>query len=259
MTPNPQYPGQPYGVPNQRSGLATAAFVCALVGIPLAACGIGVLLELVALGLGIGALVQISNTPGLGGRGFAITAIVLPSVFLVVGMIGVMAAGAIPNFIRFQARSKQAECKSNLKSVYTAEQSFYAEKQAYSTNTSEIGFGPQRGNRYAYFLFDVGQLQDRSTARTGDGPGVTGIGVDTFKYQNARPLSYSDVPALAGGAKAGVHGQCPDCSFVAVCAGNIDQDEALDVWSISSTDRTGKKGETIPGGVPYNDVNDVTE
>ncbi|HEY8209556.1 MAG TPA: DUF4190 domain-containing protein [Myxococcaceae bacterium] len=249
MTPNPQYPGQPAPASQGTSGLAIAALICGIIGV-CAPCPFG----LISIGLGIGALVKISNNPGLGGKVLAIVGMILPVVVL-----PVYAAIAIPNFIKFQARAKQAECKSNLKSAYTAERSFQAEKNAYSTNANEIGFGPERGNRYAYFLFDVGQVQDRSTARPEDGPGVTGFGVDTFKHPQERPISYGDVPEVAGGQRAGVHGQCPECSFVVVCAGNIDKDATLDVWSISSEDRTSPKGEHIPGGIPFNDVSDVNE
>src|SRR4051812_28340220 len=167
MTPNPQYPGQPMPVSQGTSGLAIAALILGLIGV-CAPCPFG----LISLGLGIAALVKIGNTPGLGGKALAIIGMVLPVVAL-----PIYAAIAIPNFIKFQARSKQSECKANLKSAYTAEQSFYQEKNAYSTNAGEIGFSPARGNRYAYFLFDVGQVQDRSTARVGGGPGITGISV----------------------------------------------------------------------------------
>lgn len=248
MTPNPQYPGQPAPITPGTSGLAIAALVVGLVGM-CAPC-----LALVSIPLGIAALVKISKTPGLGGKVPAIIGMIVPVVVLPVYL-----AIAIPNFIKFQARSKQMECKSNLKAAYTSERGFYAENNAYSTNIKEIGFSPERGNRYAYFLFDVGQMQDRTTARTDDGPAITGIGVDTFRYPDARPISASELPPVLGELKAGVHGQCPQCSFVVVCAGNLDQDETLDVWSVSSADRTSKTGEPILGGTPYNDVSDVND
>src|SRR5688500_8075870 len=53
--------------------------------------------------------------------------------------IGILAAIAIPNFIKFQSRSKQSECKARLKAVYTAERSVFAEKDLYSENPSELG------------------------------------------------------------------------------------------------------------------------
>jgi type IV pilus assembly protein PilA len=258
MTPNPQYPGQQYpgapaGGPQRTSKLATAALIFGLIG-GLLPCPFG----LVAIGLGIAALVSISNNPGLGGRGLAIAGIVVP---IVMGsMVGILAAIAIPNFIRFQARAKQSECRANLKSVFTAQKSYFQEKDQYSSLPQEIGFSPERGNRYAYFLDVSGSLQDRSSAALStSGQDETGIGVDTFKYGAMRSLTVDDMSAaLAGRLEPGVQGQCPDCSFTAVCAGNLDQDGTLDVWSISSEDRT-IGAERVMAGVPFNHVNDVTD
>jgi type IV pilus assembly protein PilA len=43
-----------------------------------------------------------------------------------VGIAGVLAAAALPNFARFQARSKQSEAKVNLKAMFTAQRAFQA-------------------------------------------------------------------------------------------------------------------------------------
>ena len=45
----------------------------------------------------------------------------LIELMIVVAIIGILAAIAIPNFIKFQARSKQGEAKTNLKSLFTAQ------------------------------------------------------------------------------------------------------------------------------------------
>src|SRR5205085_1607590 len=76
----------------------------------------------------------------------------LIELMIVVAIIGILAAIAIPNFIKFQARAKQSEAKANLKAVYTAEKAYYQEKDTYSNEVGRIGFAPERGNRYAYDL-----------------------------------------------------------------------------------------------------------
>ncbi len=76
----------------------------------------------------------------------------LIELMIVVAIIGILAALAIPNFIRFQARSKQSEVKANLKSLFTAERSYYQEHDMYSECIKKIGFNPERGNRYHYVV-----------------------------------------------------------------------------------------------------------
>ena len=75
----------------------------------------------------------------------------LIELMIVVAIIGILAAIAIPNFIKFQARSKQSEVKANLKSFFTAEKSVFQEKDYYTESIGEVGFSPERGNRYAYY------------------------------------------------------------------------------------------------------------
>ncbi len=43
-----------------------------------------------------------------------------------------------------------------------------------------------------------------------------------------------------------------------VAAGNIDNDDTVDVWTISSKDRT-VNGQRVPAGTPFNNVDDTKE
>ena len=90
-------------------------------------------------------------------RGFT-----LIELMIVVAIIGILAAIAIPNFVKFQCRSKQSEAKGSLKAIYTAEESYRAEQDKYINctttecgvgGTSPIGFNP-KGNKVRYH-YDV--------------------------------------------------------------------------------------------------------
>src|ERR1700730_3423065 len=76
----------------------------------------------------------------------------LLELMIVVAIIGLLAALAFTNFIKFQARSRQSEAKSNLKALFTAEKSYYGDKLSYCTAMDTIGFTPERGNRYLYTI-----------------------------------------------------------------------------------------------------------
>ena len=51
----------------------------------------------------------------------------LMELMIVVAIIGILAAIAIPNFLRFQLKAKSSEGKTNLAAIRTAEESYFAE------------------------------------------------------------------------------------------------------------------------------------
>ena len=55
----------------------------------------------------------------------------LIELMIVVAIIGILAAIAIPNFLQFQLRSKTGEAKTNLAAIRTAEEGYFAEFGVY--------------------------------------------------------------------------------------------------------------------------------
>jgi type IV pilus assembly protein PilA len=51
----------------------------------------------------------------------------LIELMIVVAIIGILAAIAIPNFLRFQLKAKTSEGKTNIAAIRTSEQSYYSE------------------------------------------------------------------------------------------------------------------------------------
>jgi type IV pilus assembly protein PilA len=217
-------------------------------------------------------------------RGFT-----LIELMIVVAIIGLLAALAIPNFIKFQARSRQSEVKSNLKALFTAEKSYYGDKLAYCTGFDTIGFAPERGNRYLYTIdAAAGQKALRTTATettvagavtdcgslTGNvGPAtVQTIGDDSFKWGVAAPVygvsvmpttfiknTATSIPAAGIGiTNAGAVGCAQGrCEFVASGMGNIDNDVTYDNWIMSSCGGNDTTAGNFSGGEPVNTLNDV--
>jgi type IV pilus assembly protein PilA len=55
----------------------------------------------------------------------------LIELMIVVAIIGILAAIAIPNFLRFQLKAKSSEGKTNLAAIRTSEESYFAEYGIY--------------------------------------------------------------------------------------------------------------------------------
>jgi type IV pilus assembly protein PilA len=67
------------------------------------------------------------------GRGFT-----LVEILIVVALIGVLSAIAIPKFLRFQLRAKAGEASTNLAAIAIAEEAFFAEKGYYASVASPV-------------------------------------------------------------------------------------------------------------------------
>jgi type IV pilus assembly protein PilA len=186
----------------------------------------------------------------------------LIELMIVVAIIGILAAIAIPNFVKFQARSKQSEAKANLKAMFTAEKAFSAEKDRFSSIVGEIGFSPERNNRYAYFADATAiDLETRTDTTNGAKSTNTGVQFDSFKYGVAAP--WDKVNAYTAGA-CGTTPGVVGTGWSGLAQGQIDNDATLDVWSISTTTRdiTGacaSTGAKNPGGEPLVETNDVNQ
>jgi type IV pilus assembly protein PilA len=211
----------------------------------------------------------------------------LIELMIVVAIIGLLAALAIPNFIRFQARSKQSEVKANLKSLFTAERSYYQEHDTYTECIKKMGFNPERGNRYHYVVNNTVNNEACITVEArADAPGVTAstdgaVLADTFKFGTGLGITaanaavavlYAPVAPMGTGIVpvadlVGVSPAAPDPngSFGGAAQGDIDNDVQVDIWYISSLSSTTAGicptlagiDMNSPGGEPKNTYNDV--
>jgi type IV pilus assembly protein PilA len=130
----------------------------------------------------------------------------LIELMIVVAIIGILAAIAIPNFLKFQAKSKQSEAKTNLKGVYTAETGYFGENNAYS-GFDEANWQPVGVARYHYSFTATGVTGNTSLEK---GATVT-----------VTPSYGAATPAVAANG------------FTAGAVGNIDSDTDPDCWTIN--------------------------
>ncbi len=73
----------------------------------------------------------------------------LVELMIVVAIIGILAALAIPRFQQFQAKSKQAEARSNLAHIYTLQLSYNGDNDTFS-NFDHLTLGGTAGGTSGY-------------------------------------------------------------------------------------------------------------
>lgn len=76
-------------------------------------------------------------------RGFS-----LVELMVVVAIIGILAAVAVPSVNKYMAKARQTEAKTNLSSLYGAEKVFFTDYGIFDTQFTVIGFKPEGRMRY---------------------------------------------------------------------------------------------------------------
>ena len=69
----------------------------------------------------------------------------LIELLIVVVIIGILAAIAIPKFANTKEKAYVAAMKSDLRNLVTAEESYFADQVSYTTSTTAVSFTPSTG------------------------------------------------------------------------------------------------------------------
>lgn len=112
----------------------------------------------------------------------------LVELMIVVAIIGILAALAIPRFQQFQAKSKQAEARSNLAHIYTLQLSYNGDNDTFSDSTPlTLGGGNSGANSVNSPAFNSVWSGDQNLCNTTNDLGfrVTDCKKVRYAYQNA--------------------------------------------------------------------------
>jgi type IV pilus assembly protein PilA len=133
----------------------------------------------------------------------------LIELMIVVAILGVLVAVAIPNFMRYQAKAKQAEAKIGLGGIWIhATTTLAAQNASYViSDISKLGYGITGTSRYSFWY----SVSGTPTAIPGSST-ATG------------PCDVNTPPAAVGTTTS---------SFTAGARGNIDGDSTCDDWTIN--------------------------
>lgn len=80
----------------------------------------------------------------------------LVELMIVVAIIGVLSAVAVPNFKKYQAKAKTSEAKVQLAAAYTAEQAFFGDFGIYHACLSYMGYEPVNELPSRYYAIGFG-------------------------------------------------------------------------------------------------------
>ncbi len=145
----------------------------------------------------------------------------LIELMIVVAIIGILAAIAIPNFLRYQAKSRQSEAKTNLGAIFVAETAYFSEVNRYGS-FSEVGYAlAGTTNRYTYRSPATGGAAASSQANGADRiPCGSPVGC-TVEADGAGPGAVANAATLA------------PARFTASAVTNLDSDGTIDGWSVN--------------------------
>jgi type IV pilus assembly protein PilA len=187
----------------------------------------------------------------------------LIELMIVVAIIGILAAIAIPNFLQYQMKSRQSEAKTNLGAIKTSEVSWQGERGCFLTVARWPALAlPAANTKSSPQTWFPGGAGPVVTAAGGQGwcVGAAGAGVSlgTFAdlgFQPTGSVLYQYAtgtyvaahtsclgPVLTPGALATHEDGATDAGptaggFRATASANLDGDAALSVWG--SADGTG--------------------
>jgi type IV pilus assembly protein PilA len=157
----------------------------------------------------------------------------LIELMVVVAVLGLVAAIAVPNYLRYQAKSRQAEARTILGELFVGEVAYYGERSYYG-DLNQIGFLLQSAtNRYGYRSGAAGPAGGASTAT----PGLDLINPCCAFALQAEQLGIQAINS-APGASAG---------FTATATANLDNDFTIDQFFVND----------IKGGIQSPNPDDV--
>jgi type IV pilus assembly protein PilA len=145
-----------------------------------------------------------------GNKGFT-----LIELMIVVAIIGILAAIAIPNFLSYQGKARQSEARVNLSGVYVSQVAFYGARGGFG-NFGQIGY-------------TLGSVSNGTCS------------VCRYTYRVAAPMTdiggaAETIVSSAGSQTEGTPASATTASqFTVTAAGNIDTDTAIDQWHITDS------------------------
>lgn len=161
----------------------------------------------------------------------------LVELMIVVAIIGVLSAVAVPNFQKYQAKAKTSEAKVQLAAAYTAEQAFFGDFGIYHSCLDYMGYNPadEKASRYYAIGFNDAAAVDTLAQASAVNSGLSNVickralsAADGITYYSAgkRIGAIDPVSApLAADSSLGDQSDDDNMTFVIAAAGIVSSKE----------------------------------
>ena len=124
----------------------------------------------------------------------------LIELMVTVAIVGILAAIALPNFMLYRSRSRQAEAKTNLGGIGTAAAAYRADHDTYAiTNTTDLAWQLLGQARYDYW-YDNKQMAVHSPQFLGGGAGALSDHSDPSTDKTFKASAAGDVGKSVAGS-----------------------------------------------------------
>jgi type IV pilus assembly protein PilA len=158
----------------------------------------------------------------------------LVELMVVVAIIGILSAIAVPNFKKYQAKSKQSEAKIQLAAIYNSEVGTQSDYDTYATCLALMGYEQSpRGYYTVGFLTGLDATGKFSGCSSG---AITGAGAAAANTDRITvPLAQLAAVTANKPATLTLASTATQTTFDAAAEASISSAVTLDKWSIDET------------------------
>jgi type IV pilus assembly protein PilA len=140
-----------------------------------------------------------------------------------VGIVGILASVAVPNYNRYTAKARQTEAKMNLGSIYTAEQAYATDIGGFSACLSSMGYTV--AGKYYTTGFATASVTSYSNT-PGATPTTCTVGPNVTYFPASQAAGGTATTTVANSGLTAT-------TFTAVSAGSISNIPQNDTWTMT--------------------------